>query len=179
MKRADRGRQKGPCSKFEGCSFEHEAAKEGKRQKTKERSAIAVENIAVQQLRTNTRRVQKPETSENFREPVRQSKMLGGSILKRGQKLPSEKLLARCSRQVVERAKSREKTPIPQRQPDWRHKHKESERTTGMIKDLQCGTRGERSMQDTKAHKLHKELVQIKRTLLRCSQKSVLQKLCP
>ena len=124
---------------------------------SKERSAIAVENIAVQQLGTNTRRVGKPETSENFHwnaagncEPVRQSKMLGGSILKRGQKLPSEKLLARCSRQVVERATSREKTPIPQRQPDWRHKHKESERTTVMIKDLQCGTRSERSMQDTK-----------------------------
>ena len=154
---------------------------------SKERSAIAVENIAVQQLGTNTRRVEKPETSENFHwnaagncEPVRQSKMLGGSILKRGQKLPSEKLLARCSRQVVERATSREKTPIPQRQPDWRHKHKESERTTVMIKDLQCGTRSERRMQDTnKAHKLHKELVQIKMTLLRCSQKSVLQKLCP
>ena len=62
---------------------------------SKERSAIAVENIAVQQLGTNTRRVEKLETSENFREPVRQSKMLGGSILKRGQKLPSEKLLAR------------------------------------------------------------------------------------
>ena len=35
VKRADRGRQRGPCSKFEGCSFEHEAAKKGKRQKTK------------------------------------------------------------------------------------------------------------------------------------------------
>ena len=108
-----------------------------KKGSSQERSAIAVQNVAIQLESEETRgfRECSLECRAGICEPGRLPRLPARGCLslkpKLKPQLTAEKSRVRFSRQVVARAKFREQTPTSERHPDWRKKkRKESELST-------------------------------------------------